>query len=241
MNVGNWQVKDDLAFQRGRHSYQLGVEYRQHYNFFALQERSSFDFLALPGRHLFSWPDRYTRDSFADFLLGYPARTSLGGEGRRGSFHQNSIYSYFQDISRLWEAISASQLDQIPRRWRILPTLTLTLGIRYELRFPWRDKRGFMGNFDPVEEICSLRSVSLRFSTCEPPALRGPLPGTLSCSAAFGFAPGESGRFEPGFPLIEWRPWDGLLPRMGLALRLGRSSVLHRTLWIEALSQTSLY
>ena len=174
VNVGNWQVKDDLAFQRGRHSYQLGVEYRQHYNFFALQERSSFDFF-----------DRYTRDSFADFLLGYPARTSLGGEGRRGSFHQNSIYSYFQD------------------RWRILPTLTLTLGIRYELRFPWRDKRGFMGNFDPVEGDLFPAFLDLEL------------------------APGESGRFEPGFPLIEWRPWDGLLPRMGLALRLGRSSVLH--------------
>ena len=173
-NVGNWQVKDDLAFQRGRHSYQLGVEYRQGYNFFALQGRSSFDFF-----------DRYTGDSFADFLLGYPARTSLGGEERRGSFHQNSIYSYFQD------------------RWRILPTLTLTVGIRYELRFPWRDKRGFMSNFDPVEGNLFPALLDLELG------------------------PGESGRFEPGFPLIEWRPRDGLLPRLGLALRLGGSSVLH--------------
>ncbi len=174
VNVGNWQVKDDLAFQRGRHSYQLGVEYRQGYNFFALQGRSSFDFF-----------DRYTGDSFADFLLGHPARTSLGGEERRGSFHQNSVYSYFQD------------------RWRVLPTLTLTLGIRYELRFPWRDKRGFMANFDPVEGALFPALLDLELG------------------------PGESGRFEHGFPLIEWRPWDGLLPRMGLALRLAGSSVLH--------------
>ncbi len=174
VNVRNWQVKDDLSFQRGRHSYQLGVEFRQGYNFFALQGRSSFEFF-----------DRYTGDSFADFLLGHPARTSLGGEERRGSFHQNSIYSYVQD------------------RWRILPTLTLTLGLRYELRFPWRDKRGFMANFDPADGNLFPALLDLKLG------------------------PGESGRFEPGFPLIEWRPWDGLLPRMGLALRLGSSSVLH--------------
>ena len=40
-------------------------------------------------------------------------------------------------------------------------------------------------------------------------------------------APGETGRFRPNFPLVEWRPWEGLLPRLGMALRLGQSSVLN--------------
>lgn len=174
VNIGNWQVKDDLALQRGHHSFQMGVEFRQNYNFFGLQGRSHFNFF-----------DRYTGNGLADFLLGYPARTMLGGEERRGSYHQNSVYSYLQD------------------RWRITPDLSLTLGLRYEWRNPWRDKRGFMGNFDPVS------------GELFPPLLDLEL------------GPGETGRFRPNFPLVEWRPWEGLLPRSGLAFRLGQSSVLH--------------
>ena len=43
--VGNWQVKDALALQRGSHSIQMGVEFRQNYNFFGLQGRSPPRFL----------------------------------------------------------------------------------------------------------------------------------------------------------------------------------------------------
>ena len=174
VNIGNWQVKDDLAIQHGPHSFQMGVEFRQNYNLFGLQGRSHFSFF-----------DRYTGNGLADFLLGYPSRTLLGGEERRGSYHQNSVYSYLQD------------------RWRITPNLSLTLGLRHEWRFPWRDKRGFMGNFDPVS------------GELFPPLLDLEL------------APWETGRFRPNFPLVEWQPWEGLLPRLGLVLRLGQSSVLH--------------
>ena len=45
VNIGNWQVKDDLAIQHGPHSFQMGVEFRQNYNLFGLQGRSHFRFL----------------------------------------------------------------------------------------------------------------------------------------------------------------------------------------------------
>ena len=54
VNIGNWQVKDDLALQRGPHSFQVGVEFRQNYNFFGLQGRSHFNFsIATPETR---WP-----------------------------------------------------------------------------------------------------------------------------------------------------------------------------------------
>src|SRR5439155_17336182 len=86
VNVGNWQVKDDISFARNQHSVKLGAEFRQHYNFYGLQRRSRFQFF-----------DRYSGNAFSDFLLGYPAVTTLGGEDMRGSFHQNSTYFYLVD------------------------------------------------------------------------------------------------------------------------------------------------
>ena len=172
-NLGNWQVKDDVSWTRGNHTLRGGVEFRQHYNFYVMERRSRFEFFS-----------RYTGNAFADFLLGHPVRTELGGEDFRGNFHQNSFYFYFKDV------------------WRVRPRLTLTLGLRYELRLPWRDKRGFMANFDVAEGrlIPSLLDA-------DPPAP-------------------ETGRFEPGFPLVEWNRAAAILPRLGVSFQLGNATVL---------------
>ncbi len=172
-NVGNWQVKDDVSWSRGNHTVRGGVEFRQHYNFYVMERRSRFEFFS-----------RYTGNAFADFLLGHPVRTELGGEGFRGNFHQNSFYFYLKDV------------------WRVRPRLTLTLGLRYELRLPWRDKRGFMANFDVAE------------GRLIPPLLIAdpPVP--------------QTGRFEPGFPLVEWNRASAILPRLGISFRLGNATVL---------------
>ena len=172
-NLGNWQVKDDVSWSRGNHTLRGGVEFRQHYNFYVMERRSRFEFFS-----------RYTGNAFADFLLGHPVRTELGGEDFRGNFHQNSFYFYFKDV------------------WRARPKLTLTLGLRYELRLPWRDKRGFMANFDVAE------------GRLTPPLLDADPP-----------AP-ETGRFEPGFPLVEWNRAAAILPRLGISYRLGNATVL---------------
>ena len=172
-NLGNWQVKDHLLVSRGSHTLAGGVEFRQHYNFYAMERRSRFEFV-----------DRYTGHPFADFLLGHPVRTELGGEDFRGNFHQNSFYFYAKDV------------------WRTTPQLTLTLGLRYELRLPWRDKRGFMANFDVVEG-----------SLIPPLLIADPTPP-------------ETGRFEPGYPLVRWNRGSAFLPRLGLSFRLKDGTVL---------------
>lgn len=172
--LGNWQVKDDLVLPRGDHTLKLGLEYRQHFNQYGQHRRSEFDFY-----------NRYTGNAWGDFLLGHLAQSQLGGEFNRGRFHQNSIYAYISD------------------EWRAAPGLDLNLGLRYELRLPWVDLRGFMSNFDPGTG-----------------QLHPPLQD-------LDLAPGETGRFQPRTPLIQWGRLAGIQPRVGLALRLGSRTVLH--------------
>ena len=172
--VGNWQVKDNIAFQKGQHGIKAGVEFRQNYMFLAMDRRSRFDFF-----------DRYTGNAFADFLLGHPARSTSGGESVRGNLHQNSFYWFLQD------------------NWRLSPKLTVTIGIRHELRLPWRDKRGFVTNFDPA-----LGELS--------PPLQD-----------LDLVEGETGRFEANVALVEWSRIGAFLPRLGIAYRLASRTVLH--------------
>ena len=166
--LGNWQVKDDLVLPRGDHTLKLGLEYRQHFNQYGQHRRSEFDFY-----------NRYTGNAWGDFLLGHLARSQLGGEFNRGRFHQNSVYAYISD------------------EWRVRPGLDLNLGLRYELRLPWVDLRGFMSNFDPGAG-----------------RLHPPLQN-------LDLAPGETGRFQPGTPLVQWGPHGGnpTPPGIGAAAR----------------------
>ncbi len=166
VNIGNWEIRDQVAFNVGSHSLKTGYHYRQHFNLFALTNRSSFSF-----------QPRFTGNAFADFLLGYPTSTAQGGETLRGNFKQNSSYFYVQDD------------------WKASQKLTVNLGLRYEHRFPWKDKRGFMSNFDPIK------------LALDPPQIQQTL------------QPWETGRFTPNAPLLRWKNSGGILPRVGLAYR----------------------
>ncbi len=172
-SVGNWQAKNVLSLVEGDHALKTGLHFRRHYNLYVSERRSRFTFF-----------DRYTGNGFADYLLGHLAQSQLGGEASRGRFHQDSYYLYVQDT------------------WKASPSLTLNLGLRYELRLPWRDKRGFMSNLDPAT------------GRLVPPLLDLEL------------GSGETGRFQPNHPLIRWNKMGGLLPRLGLSLRLTEKTVL---------------
>ncbi|MBV9082394.1 MAG: carboxypeptidase regulatory-like domain-containing protein [Acidobacteriaceae bacterium] len=117
--IGNWWAADTFSFNKSSHFLRMGVDYRQNWYYLDENARSSFTFAA-----------RYSKNAFADFLLGDPTTTTLGGQILDANLHQNSMYGWIQDD------------------WKVNSRLTVNLGLRYEYRFPWSDKRGLSSNFD---------------------------------------------------------------------------------------------
>jgi hypothetical protein len=122
------QLMSDATWVKGRHSVKLGV------NVMWLQLYLN-NVRTAPGQ--FTFNGAFTRDSqtlrggdaFADFLLGLPAQT----------LYSTSIY---MNARTPWYNFYAHDEWQLGRR------LTLSGGLRYELRRSWIETRNFMSNFD---------------------------------------------------------------------------------------------
>ncbi|MEO7652775.1 MAG: hypothetical protein ABIZ80_20125, partial [Bryobacteraceae bacterium] len=170
--IGNWEVKDNLSFNKGAHFLKMGYHWRRHYNFFVLNNRSSIAFNR-----------QYSGNNFADFLLGTVGQSTLGAEGTRGNFAQVGQYFFIQDD------------------WKLSSRLTVNAGVRYEYRGPWKDKRGFFSNVNPVtaELFPPLQNLNLQFW--------------------------ETGRFQSNYPAQQFRNRTPL-PRIGLAYRLTPKTVI---------------
>lgn len=111
----------DVSWFRGRHEIKAGQSY-QRVRYRISQNGRSY------GEFIFS--GIFTRNSYADFLLG-PAE-SLRQEGyRENDVHYWNFGSYVQD------------------RWRVTKKLSLNLGLRYEAITPWRAYDGQMSSFVP--------------------------------------------------------------------------------------------
>ena len=178
---GNWELKDNVSLIRGSHFIKFGYHYRYQYLLFGQNFRSGFFFSN----------DRYTRNAFANFLLGHATQAREAGEFRTNQ-GQAGHHFYFQD------------------NWKVSPKLTVNLGLRYELRLPWRDKRGFLTNlkFDCVSQSTS--PVPDCFD-----------PGVAIADPVFP----ATGRFAASQPLFRWSK-NGWQPRLGLSFRLTPNTVI---------------
>jgi hypothetical protein len=101
-NEVGWEARDGFTFSRGSHAFSGGYHFRRYGILVNLISRSVLDF-----------QPRYTRNAFADFLLGYLTGSTLGDENFRENYGQNTHSFYFQDS------------------WKASSKLTLTAGLRF--------------------------------------------------------------------------------------------------------------
>ncbi len=125
-----WQLSDSFSLTRGRHTLKFGVDYI-HSQLNYLQSNNV--------RGTYNFSGAFTSgdgsgvgsgDPFADFLLGFPQETIKTSGSGQAYLRQNDYAGYAQD------------------EWRILPRLTLNLGLRYEYAAPYTEARDNLLNLD---------------------------------------------------------------------------------------------
>ena len=120
-----WQFADNLSIVRGRHSLKTGVSIMRRNDVFieTLTARGSFSFGSAPG-------GAYTGDGLLDFMLGYVSAASVGIAPLHGQPNQFWDAAYFQDD------------------YKVTPSLTLNLGLRYDYFQPWKEIHDHWASFD---------------------------------------------------------------------------------------------
>ena len=121
-SYNNYQYSGALTWIKGRHNIKMGGEFLR-IQYFSRQYGSTRGRLTFLGRN--------TNEPFADLLLGWPNTATRQLDGA-GPYHLVSNYtSYVQDD------------------YKVSSSLTLNLGLRYELMKPPREKFGAWSMFVP--------------------------------------------------------------------------------------------
>ena len=126
--------RNDTTWIRGRHAFKFGYEVlRFRLNSAVLARPASFSFAGVtagvqPNGALVPNTGNY----FAGFLTGYVSQGLFQAE-LTSWLPRSSIHSFY-----------------IQDDWKVTPTLTLNLGVRYSNESPFNTKWGLMSNFDPT-------------------------------------------------------------------------------------------
>lgn len=120
-----------LSF-RGRHTVTVGGEVRAHeIDIFSQQDP----------RGTFAFTGAQTGSDFADFLLGLPQTSSIAFGNADKYFGNNSYAAYVTDD------------------WRVSPSLTLNLGVRWEYEAPITERFGRLVNLDVADGFGAVAPV----------------------------------------------------------------------------------
>jgi trimeric autotransporter adhesin len=180
---------ETLSWIHGKHNLRFGGDYRRVHRDFLGGSNStgSFTFTGLfteaPGTASSSSSSPASGSALADFLLGLPQSTTIDSSIAK-SYLRDNVYD-------------AYALDD----WRVLPSLTLNYGLRYEFFAPYMEKYGHLADVDtnPDGGFTSIAQVEAGGSS--------PVYGQLPSSLVFPFR-------------------VAFAPRIGLALRLPKQTVL---------------
>ncbi len=129
------QFDDGLVITHGKHVIHAGFQmWRYHVNTFYSGNSGEYGGLTFGGA--------FSGNAASDFFLGYPGASGKGISTNVG-WHQSSwtFGGYVQDD------------------WRITPTLTLNLGLRYEAYTPWVEENNRQSNFGLVSGQLELAGV----------------------------------------------------------------------------------
>ncbi len=121
-HTDQFQYLNTLTWLKGRHQWKFGADVM-------MPLRNEY-FDVAPTRGNLRFQSTFTRNAFADFLLGYPNRAELT--------------NVFVVNQRLWSASFFVQDD-----WKATDNLTVNLGVRYDFMTPPYETGNRMANFDP--------------------------------------------------------------------------------------------
>jgi len=130
------QFDDGVVITHGKHVIHTGFQmWRYHVNTFYSGNSGEYGSILFGGA--------FSGNPASDFFLGYPGATGKGISTNVG-WHQSS-----------WTFGGYAQDD-----WRITPTLTLNLGLRYEAYTPWIEQNNRQSNFGLVSGQLELAGVN---------------------------------------------------------------------------------
>ena len=127
-----YTVSDTISWNRGRHNWRFGGDYRRILQSFrsAKNAEGSFVFTGFQ-----------TGYDFADFLLGLPQQTTLQSGVDSYNFRANSFDFFAQDD------------------FRFRPSLSFNLGLRYEYNGPYTEASNRIANLDVTPGFASATPV----------------------------------------------------------------------------------
>lgn len=138
------QYEDTMNITKGVHTMHVGFQgWRQRINTFYSGNNGRAGTFTFDGRYT-AGPNPFATASTsvgladADFMLGLPAEIGGGVNGGTWGQRANIFSAFFQDD------------------WHATPTLTINLGLRYELHTPWvevKNRQANFGLFSGVVEI----------------------------------------------------------------------------------------
>jgi hypothetical protein len=175
----SWVLNDALGIQRGSHTIKFGGDFRRQMydNYSPGKVSGSYTFgatfSALPG-------NANTGSALADLLLGDPTGTTVSFNDYTYRLNINSASIYFQDD------------------YKVLPNLTINLGLRWEFDGPYSEANNQFASFNPN--------------------IVNPVTGNLG-AVQFAGRNGAPTHFSPNI-------LNNFLPRVGFAYKVGQKTVL---------------
>ena len=209
-NQQQYELDDNITWNKGKHTFKFGFKGRQEYtNVEELQQAQGSEFFDSNWTGLYdasaSAITPFTGSGLASLELGLPGY--LSNEYNRGFFYfkQTNIGTFAEDT------------------WKLSPKLTLSLGLRWDIWTPYKEKDNRLDNID----LTSLSPTSMQVVLPGNTTLSsiGLPPGVISAWAARGLTAVSANSI--GFPSnLNPVSWKDFSPHLAAAYRLSDKWVM---------------